>query len=249
MATDCSGATPDDERAAAIRVLIIEDHELVAVGLAFALTERGFCTKVHIGGDAEEVLRSYTGFAPDVVLLDLDLGDPDRSGTSLISPLKASGAVVIVVTGVVDRIWLGRAAREGADAIFGKGLPLADMVCTIKGCVAGRPPGLVAKAQLLKELREYESGASRVLEPFYRLTPREGDILAALAVGSSAKRIAVASYVSVGTVRSQIHSILQKLGVAAQREAVALAHDSGWLAMSPIERRAGSCCHIKQGLR
>jgi DNA-binding NarL/FixJ family response regulator len=86
-----------------------------------------------------------------------------------------------------------------------------------------------------------ENGA--VLTPerfagFERLTPRERQVLVALMSGSTAQEISKASYVSVPTVRSQIRSILSKLGVSSQLAAVVLAYRSGWgpktLSSAPI---------------
>ncbi len=69
--------------------------------------------------------------------------------------------------------------------------------------------------------------SSQLLE-FDRLTRREQEVLSALMRGAKARDICVQSYVSMPTVRSQIRSILMKLGVTSQLAAVALAYQSGW---------------------
>ncbi|MHB1504367.1 MAG: response regulator transcription factor [Acidimicrobiales bacterium] len=212
------------------RILLIEDHELVAVSLAAVLESEGFLTRISLATSMESTLQCAADFLPDVVLLDLYLGECGPSGIDLVEPLKVYGSSVIVLTGVVDRMQLARAAMAGADAILGKGVALAALVDTIERCVSGNPPGKALKDELLGELRLHEMTRNRLLGPFQRLTPRERDILAALAAGSSAREIAIASYVSLGTVRSQIHSLLVKLGVGSQHKAVAMAHESGWLA-------------------
>ena len=211
------------------RVLIIEDHELVAVSLSLVLTDHGFATKVYLGGDPEGVLRTCDCFAPHVDLLDLDLGGYTMSGIDLISPLRSRGSSVVVLTGVTDRAWLGKAAREGADAILNKTLPLDELERTIEICRRGDQPGLVERTELLQELIGDERRQREQLAPFAHLTKRECDILSAIAQGISATTIASSSYVTIGTIRSQIHSILQKLEVSSQREAIVLARDSGWL--------------------
>jgi two-component system, NarL family, nitrate/nitrite response regulator NarL len=71
-------------------------------------------------------------------------------------------------------------------------------------------------------------GANMSQEKFERLSRREQEVLLALMRGSTARDICKQSYVSLPTVRSQIHSILSKLGVSSQVAAVALAYRSGW---------------------
>jgi DNA-binding NarL/FixJ family response regulator len=81
---------------------------------------------------------------------------------------------------------------------------------------------------LLGELRARRAEEQRRLAPFRCLTPREQAVLAALMEGKHAKQIAAESFVSLGTVRAQIKSILLKLGVSSQLSAVALARQAGW---------------------
>ncbi len=212
------------------RVLVVEDHELVAASLASVLSSLGFEVRTDPGIAEASLIGLAAAFRPDVVLLDLVLGASGIDGVDLIGSFSAAGARVVVVSGVTDRLHLGRAARAGAMAIVSKEAPLIELVEAIRGCLAGNPPGAVARTELLRELEEREAGARRALEAFGPLTPREREVLVLLAGGMSPKGIAQRSHLKVGTIRSQIHSILAKLNVESQREAISLAFRTGWLA-------------------
>ena len=93
--------------------------------------------------------------------------------------------------------------------------------------LAGAP---AARAELSREVARRRAQAQARLAPFEALTPREREVLAALAVGRSADEIAEEQVVSVATVRSHIRGVLDKLGVNSQVAAVALAWQRGWAA-------------------
>ena len=84
------------------------------------------------------------------------------------------------------------------------------------------------RTALAMELRAHRTSSARVLAPFERLTPREREVLAGLVDGMRADDIALASFVSVTTVRNQIQSVLAKLDARSQLEAVAKANRAGW---------------------
>ncbi|MGA8295797.1 MAG: helix-turn-helix transcriptional regulator [Acidimicrobiales bacterium] len=77
------------------------------------------------------------------------------------------------------------------------------------------------------------------LEVFEQLTPREQEVLFALMKGATAREICKRDFVSLSTVRSQIHSIFSKLGVSTQLAAVILAYRSGWVPGNQAHERAG----------
>jgi DNA-binding NarL/FixJ family response regulator len=81
---------------------------------------------------------------------------------------------------------------------------------------------------MIDELRIERAGLRKALTPFERLTMREREVLAALVDGLSAEEIAETQFVALTTVRSQIRSVLQKLGVRSQLAAVAHANRVGW---------------------
>lgn len=211
-----------------VHVLVVEDHELLAQSLRYALRAEGLEVTICDDLSPAGVLSLVAAVGPDLVLLDFDLG---ANGTSLplIARCHGHSTPVVMLTGVKDRTVLARCVEAGARGIIDKSQPLADLVAAV-GQVATTGALMTPheRQHWLAELREHRATEARRLERFDRLTDREGQVLEALLDGRSADRIAETSFVSIATVRSQIKSILAKLGVNSQLAAVALAQRSGW---------------------
>ncbi len=212
------------------RVMLVDDHGLLAASLAALLRGDGFHVSVEEPGPSEQVVARARSERPDVVLLDLDLGRDDATAVDLIPELSALGARVVMLSGSTDRIALAECVEAGAEGVLSKAAPFSEVVATIGRAVAG---GTVTPAgeldRMLSDLRSARRARRDVLAPFETLTGREADVLRALADGLGADAIADAGYVSIATVRSQIRAILTKLGVSSQLAAVALAVRSGWI--------------------
>lgn len=211
------------------RLRIVDDHELLAFSLACALQARGL-EAASVPVSAPDVLiESVTTDAPDVVLLDLDLGGAIGSGSALVRPLADAGIRVLIVTGSTDRFEIATALEAGAVGYVCKSEPFDVLLDVAERAAAGQP--VLAgreRHELLTELRHARAAARADRERFDRLTPREREVLHALCAGESVTSIASAFVVSVPTVRTQVRAILQKLQVGSQLEAVAQAHRSGW---------------------
>jgi DNA-binding NarL/FixJ family response regulator len=180
--------------------------------------------------DRESVLEAAQRLAPDVVLLDLQIDDQGGTSVPWIEPLRETGACVVMVTGITDRVKLAECIEAGALGVVSKGESFDHLLETIKE--AAEMQSLISKSQrddLLAELRRQRSEDEQRLAPFQRLTAREQQVLAALMDGKSAEHIAEDWVVSLATVRSQIRSVLMKLGVNSQLSAVAMARRSGWV--------------------
>ena len=211
------------------RVLIVEDHALVAVGLQLALTARGWTVEITDGPTAADVIEQARRFQPQCVLLDINLGDQVGSGIDLIAPLRTIGSEVVMLTAETRRIVLAACLEQGACGWIGKNAFLDQVVATITDVLDGTPLiGRAAREAMVDELRIERAGQRRALSPFERLTLRERCVLGALVDGMSAEEIAEAHFVALTTVRSQIRAVLQKLGVRSQLAAVAHANRVGW---------------------
>lgn len=211
------------------RVLIVEDHELLAQSLAYALRSEGFRVETTCGPTPDDVLAAADAFQPTVVLLDLNLGDGLGKGSAFIEPLRATGPSVVMLTGVEDRIRLAECIEAGAVGLVSKAAPFEALVGAIREVAEG--DSLLSPTQRhewLTELRRYRADEWERQRRFEYLTPREREVLAGLCDGLSAAEIADRDYVALSTVRSHIRSILMKLGVGSQLEAVALANRAGW---------------------
>jgi two-component system nitrate/nitrite response regulator NarL len=211
------------------RVLIVDDHALVAVGLQLALSARGWTVEITDGPTAADVIEQARQFEPQCVLLDINLGEQVGSGIDLIAPLRTAGSSVVMLTAETRRAVLAACLEQGAAGWIGKDAFLDQVVATISDVLDGAPLlGRATREAMLDELRIERAGLRRALSPFERLTLRERCVLGALVDGMSAEEIAEAHFVSLTTVRSQIRAVLQKLGVRSQLAAVAHANRVGW---------------------
>ena len=211
------------------RVLIVEDHALVAIGLQLALTARGWDVETTDGPTAVDVIDHARRFEPQVVLCDIGLGEGVGSGVDLIAPLRSTGAEVVMLTAETRRGVLAACLEAGAAGWVGKHTFLDEVVAALTDVLAGTPLiGCAAREAMIDELRIERAGLRKALTPFERLTLREREVLAALIDGMSAEEIAETQFVALTTVRSQIRSVLQKLGVRSQLAAVAHANRVGW---------------------
>jgi DNA-binding NarL/FixJ family response regulator len=207
------------------RVLIVDDHPLMSTGLQLALSGRGWQVETSGGPTAGDVNAHAQRFAPNCVLLDLNLGVLG-SGIDLVRPLVATGAHVVMLTAERRRLVLAECVEAGAAGWIGKGAMLDELESTLGRVIdSGTLLGRAARAALLDELRRERASALRAQARFDRLTRREALVLGALIDGLSAEEIAASHFVSLPTVRSQIRAVLQKLGVRSQLAAVALAGD------------------------
>lgn len=214
------------------RVLIVEDHVLFAESLELALTLEGYDARrlplPAYSGSVGQLLATAVRLRPRVVLLDLDLGT-FGDGVRLIHPLALSGANVVVVTASADRSRWGECMRYGARKTMAKTQPLNEILSVVRRIHQGLPVVDAEERETL--LRQWEDHRLAVEDQRGRLeslTPREREVLARLREGTPVRDIARMSVVSEATVRTQVKSILAKLGVTSQLAAVGLAHNAGW---------------------
>lgn len=209
------------------RVLLVEDHAIIKQALALALQRAGMVVETAADLAPDAVLAVAAGFRPDIVLLDLYLGEADS--LPLIRPLRELGAGVVVLTGTTDPRALGECLEHGALGVIAKSESLDRLAQAISDAAAGtavmRPAD---RDELLAAARTGRAAEEERRAPFARLSAKERQILGHLMWGRSAEDIARMEYVSLATVRSQIRSILQKLEVNSQLGAVAMAQRLGW---------------------
>lgn len=212
-----------------VRVLIVDDHQLLAQSLALGLFARGFRAEVSSDLSPGAVLDHAQIQASDLVLLDLEIGGEIGDGTTLVAPLTARGHRVLVVSATEQPARFGAALAAGAVGYVSKSEPFEQLVSTI--VAAGLGQQVITereKADLVRLHRDSSDADRERLAPFEQLTAVEADVLRALARGDSVSRIAERRFVSEATVRTQVRAVLQKLGVTSQLEAVARARAADW---------------------
>lgn len=210
------------------QIVIVDDHPLLAVGLKRALERSGTVVEQLdplLGAD--QVVQEVAGLRPDCAVVDLGLPFAG-GGSALIGPLVALDIRVVVLTGESDRRLLARSLLAGAQAVISKAEPLPDIVTTILQVTDGQPVRAGDRAELMADLHRVLDEQARSDSLFATLSPREKQVLAGLMDGHSAASLAERHYVSMATVRAQIRSILSKLEVGSQLEAVAVAHRHRW---------------------
>jgi two-component system nitrate/nitrite response regulator NarL len=205
----------------ATHVVVVDDHRLFGAALATALVAEGFSVTVPELTALADLRRLVLDDAPDVILLDLDLG-AIGSGESLLGTFVGAGAAVLVVSGTTDEATIGRCLDQGAAGWMSKCAPLDELLESVRAVAAGGEGPRPARRL---------PAAPRPAAPvssFDWLTARESAVLAMLMEGQTVARIAAACFVSEATVRTQVRAVLHKLGVNSQLEAVALASRAGW---------------------
>jgi DNA-binding NarL/FixJ family response regulator len=211
------------------RVLIVEDHALVALSLSLALSARGWIVETTDGPTAADIVDHAHRFGPRSVLLDIRLGDAVGCGIDLIVPLRATGAEVVMLTAETDQDILASCLEAGAGGWIGKHASLDEVEAALGDVSEGRPLiGCALRDRMIDELRTHRATKRTELSAFEQLTQREREVLALLIDGLAAEEIAETRYVALTTVRSQIRSVLRKLGVRSQLAAVARATRAGW---------------------
>lgn len=210
------------------RLVIVDDHDLVARVLAETLRVRGSEVTVVGPRPPQPLVAAVDALAPDLVLHDLDLGAAG-DGVGHVRALAAAGHRVLMVTGVADPVARGRCIEAGAIGIVDKARSFGDLVGAIDRALDGHGE---MPAEEREEhpavLRRHREQQRRRLDVFTTLTRREAEVLGELMAGRSVDEIAAEFTVSVTTVRSHVRAVLSKLGVHSQLAAVGLARERGW---------------------
>ena len=211
-----------------ISVLVVGDHEMFSEALVLLL---GREPGVRLVGDvraADEALDACREERPDVVLMDLDVPGPDHAETTGRIRAESPQSKVIVLSAASDTVAVAGAVAAGACGYVPKTRALADIVDVVRRAAAGEL--IMPEADLAPVLERLRSGQAgpQAEVALRRLTPRETEILRALAEGDTTGQIATALGISAMTVQSHVKSILAKLGVHSKIEAVTLAWRHGF---------------------
>jgi PAS domain S-box-containing protein len=209
-----------------VRVLLVEDHATVRDAIASSFEgEAGF----EVVGQAASLAQARTmleetGQRVDVAMVDLGL--PDGYGADLIGELREKNpqAQVLVLSATADRSEIARVAEAGAAGILNKTVHLDEVVETVRRLRAGETiMPLEEVVELLRYAgreRRQEYEARQVIE---KLTPREREVLQALAEGLDSEGVAQKLNISLRTERNHMSSVLAKLGVHSQLQALVFA--------------------------
>ena len=195
-----------------IRLLIVEDHNVVRQGLVALLNVVEGLEVVGEAADGVEAIAEYRKSRPDITLVDLRL--PKLSGVEVIQRIRmeAPHARLIVLTTYDGDEDIYRALKAGAKGYLLKGMTTQELIATIREVHAGRAHIPPAIAEKLAERMGTED-----------LTPREAEVLEQIVNGKSNKEIATELAISEATVKTHINSLLSKLGVTDRTQAATAA--------------------------
>jgi two-component system nitrate/nitrite response regulator NarL len=213
------------------RVLIVEDHAILSHALAAALESEG-CSAVAVQDperlDAAAVMDAVEAFRPDIVLLDLNLGE-GRRGAALAARLATRGTTVVILTADPDPGAAGEALDAGAEGVLLKSQPFHELAEAVRAAAAGERLMTVAdRHRRIEAWHRQRDEGRRLRARFAALTTSEAAVLEGLVDGCTLEAIATSRGVAIGTVRSQVKSMLRKLQVGSQVAAVARAREAGW---------------------
>jgi two-component system NarL family response regulator len=199
-----------------IRLMLIEDHQMVRQGLVALLSSCDDLEVVASLGDGLEALEQFRALRPDIVLVDLQM--PKVGGVETIRRVRDEfpDARFIVLTTFDGEEDIYRALQAGARAYLLKGMPLDELLTTIHAVHKGR---LHIPAAVAEKLAQRVSGQE--------LTARELSVLERIVAGRANKEIAADLFISEATVKTHINNLLGKLGVADRTHAATLAIQRG----------------------
>jgi DNA-binding NarL/FixJ family response regulator len=202
----------------AIRILTVDDHQLLREGIAAVLESQEDMTLVAQASNGREAVEAFRRLRPDVTLMDLRM--PDMSGIEAITAIRGEfpNARIIVLTTYAGDAQAAAALKAGAAGYLLKNLVRKELLETIRAVHSGKrrvPP------EIATEIAEHVADDE--------LTGREVEVLRRVAAGKSNKLIAAELDISEGTVKTHMKSILPKLAAADRTHAVTIALKRGIL--------------------
>jgi DNA-binding NarL/FixJ family response regulator len=205
-----------------IKLLICDDQDVVREGLKAILGTDPDLQVVGMAGDGAEALELIPQLQPDLILMDLKM--PLMNGVQATRRIRQGypQVKILVLTTYDADEWVFDAIRSGAAGYLLKDTQREGLIAAIKDTIAGKTPvdpGVAGK--LFAQVSRGTPGPQSSL--LDGLNEREKDILKLLASGLTNTDIAARLYLSEGTVRNYVSSILEKLGVADRTQAAVLA--------------------------
>ena len=211
-----------------VRVLLVDDDALVRAGLVMMLDGAPGIVVVGEAADGDQVPAAVDAHHPDVVLMDLRM--PRADGIAATKRLRARTdppEVVVLTTFDTDENVL-RALRAGASGFLLKDTPPERIVDAVRKVAAGDP---ILSPQITRRLMDRvatEAGSyERARASLATLSPREYDVVLAVAQGRTNAEIGRDLFMSVATVKAHISHILTKLDLDNRTQIALLAHDAG----------------------
>jgi DNA-binding NarL/FixJ family response regulator len=210
-----------------IRILIVDDHEVVRLGLRILLEDQPELQVVAEAGNFDEALREAERHRPHVAVLDINL--PGRSGLEACRELRRRfpETRTVMLTSFADDAFVAEALRAGASGYVLKQVGGDELIRAVQAAARGEmaldpqtSARVVARLQQLEDQTEADGWRT--------LSPREQDVARLAAQGKSNKEIGAALHLSEITVRNYLSNVLEKLSLANRVELAAYAARHHW---------------------
>lgn len=219
-----------------IRVLLVDDQEMIRLGFKMVLGTAEGIEVVGEASDGDEVLDALAAHPADVVLMDVRMPRVDGiDATRRVQALQNPPHVLVLTTFDLDE-YAYEALQSGASGFLLKDAPLEELAAAIRHVHEG--DAVVAPSTTRRLLSHFAQSLShpvlghthRTTQALESLTPRERDVLGLVARGMSNREIADELVLSEGTVKVHVGHVLTKLDLRDRVQAVVLAYETGLIA-------------------
>lgn len=204
----------DKGRERMIKIVIAEDQGMLLGAMKALINMEDDMEVVAIAQNGEEAITQIHQHKPDVVITDIEM--PIKTGLDVAEELKEEQYKIIILTTFARPGYFERAKKAGVRGYLLKDSPIEELVSSIRVIMDGRR---LYAPELIDIVYEDDSNP---------LTERESEVLELVAEGKTTKEIAKVLFLSPGTVRNYISTILDKLDVGNRIEAIARFKEKGW---------------------
>lgn len=196
-----------------IRIVLAEDQTMLLGALAALLDLEEDMSVVGKAKNGEDAVKLVQLHKPDICIMDIEM--PLKSGLEAAEEIKGSSCKVIILTTFARPGYFQRAVKAGVNGYMLKDSPSDELASAIRSVIDGRR---IYASELVDEVYNQENP----------LTERESEVLVLMSEGKSTKDISSQLFITTGTVRNYISSILDKLDVSNRIEAITRFKEKGW---------------------
>jgi DNA-binding NarL/FixJ family response regulator len=209
-------------------VLLADDQAMVRAGFRMILESEPDIEVVGEAEDGEQAIAATRRLRPDVVLMDIQMpGESGLQATRRITESPGQASRVVILTTFERDEYIFEALQSGASGFLLKNAPPEQLIHAVR--VAATGDALLAPSVTRRIIEQFASRPIRpeLTAPLQSLTQREREVLVLLARGNSNAELAAELFVTEGTIKTHVSSVLAKLGLRDRVQAVVLAYESG----------------------